>query len=304
MRGAKTIPLLPCFASLAMSLFVQVNAWSQNDDLLKEPSIAIFTGLINYQGDLNPNSFTLGRSKFSAGIGIRKPLSRWFTARAGFNFGKLEAADRYNRDYLKPRNLSFFTSIQEAYAGLEFHLLDINKTRFTAYLYGGLALFHFNPWADDNDGQKTYLQPLSTEGQGLAGFPSQKIYKLTQLALPFGAGIKYAVSDKINIGFEFSQRKTFTDYLDDVSSFYVDRSTLLAAKGPKAVEMAYRGLSTPTSSAPYPAHGEQRGTPSEMDWYYFAGLNVEIKFSALGNLFNGFGGRDKSYRQRCPRSVL
>jgi hypothetical protein len=288
---------------LLLLLFVQAYAWSQNDDLQKEPSIAIFTGLINYQGDLNPNSFTFGRSKFSAGIGIRKPLSRWFTVRAGVNVGKLEAADRYNRDYLKPRNLSFHTSIQEAYAGLELHLLDINITRFTAYLYGGIALFHFNPWAYDNNGQKTHLQPLSTEGQGLAEFPSQKVYKLTQVALPFGAGIKYALSDKINIGFEFSQRKTFTDYLDDVSSFYVDQSALLEAKGPKAVEMAYRGLNTPNASAPYPAHGEQRGTPSEMDWYYFTGINVEIKFSAIGNLLYGFGGRDKNYRQRCPRPV-
>ena len=35
-------------------------------------------------------------------------------------------------------------------------------------------------------------------------------------------------------------RKTFTDYLDDVSTFYVDQTILQNAKGPKAVEMAYR----------------------------------------------------------------
>ncbi len=77
--------------------------------------------------------------------------------------------------------------------------MDITKTRFTTYLYGGIAVFHFNPWAYDNDGNKIHLQPLSTEGQGVAAFPSQKKYKLTQLALPFGAGIKYAVSDKVNM---------------------------------------------------------------------------------------------------------
>ncbi len=68
---------------LLLFLLVQLNVLSQ-DEFPKEPSIAIFTGLINYQGDLNPNSFSLGRSKFSAGAGIRKPLSRWFTVRAGF----------------------------------------------------------------------------------------------------------------------------------------------------------------------------------------------------------------------------
>lgn len=297
MRSAKTFTFL-------LLILLPFSVWSQNSELSREPSITIFTGIINYQGDLNPNSFTFGRSKFTAGAAIRKPFNRWFTARAGFHFGKLEAADRYNRDYLKPRNLSFFTNITEAHAGLEFYLLDITKTRFTVFLYGGIALFHFNPWTYDNDGRKTHLQPLSTEGQGIPDFPSQKVYNLTQTALPFGAGIKYAISNDVNIGFEFSQRKTFTDYLDDVSSFYVDRDILLAAKGPKAVELAYRGFGSPASSAPYPAHGEQRGTPSEMDWYYFANLAIEIKLNVITNIFNGFGGRDKSYAQRCPKSVL
>lgn len=274
---------------------------AQYDEFPTDPSISIFGGVMNYQGDLNPNSFTLGHSKPAIGLSIRKPLSRWFTARAGFTFGRIEAADQYNRDYLQSRNLSFGTTLKEGYAALEFNFLDITKTRFTPYLYGGIAVFHFNPWALDNSGEKVFLQPLSTEGQGLAEFPTQKPYKLTQLALPFGMGVKYAVSDNVNIGIEFSQRKTFTDYLDDVSSFYVDRATLLNAKGPKAVEMAYRGLSDPNASAPYPTHGEQRGTPSEMDWYYYSGINIEIKLHSLGSLFNS--SRDRSYSQRCPRPV-
>ncbi len=100
------------------------------------------------------------------------------------------------------------------------------------------------------------------------------------------------------------QRKTFTDYLDDVSSFYVDYQTLLNAKGPKAVEMAYRGIPGQSPYASYPAHGEQRGTPTEMDWYYFAGLNIEIKLNSIGNIFGGIGSKDRSYSQRCPRRVL
>ncbi len=297
MRYMKTITLL-------LLLYIQLPATAQDGEFSKEPSISLFTGLINYQGDLNPNSFTLGRSKLAIGASIRKPINRWFTARAGFNIGHLEAADKYNRDYLQPRNLSFFTGIKEAYAALEINLLDINKSRFTPYLFGGIAVFHFDPWAYDDAGQKTYLKPLSTEGQGLSEFPTQKPYSLTQFALPFGIGVKYAVSDNVNISFEFSQRKTFTDYLDDVSSFYVDRQTLLNAKGPKAVEMAYRGIPSSNASASYPAHGEQRGTPSEMDWYYFAGFNIEFKLGAISNLFNGVGGSRRSYHQGCPKNLL
>ena len=296
MRCLKTISFL-------LLLFIQLNAWSQDEEFSKEPTISLFTGLINYQGDLNPNSVSIGHSKFAAGVSIRKPLSRWFALRGGINIGQLEAADRYNRDYLKPRNLSFFTTIKEAYAVLELSLLNINKSRFTPYMYGGIAVFHFNPWTFDNNGEKVFLKPLSTEGQGLSQFPSQKPYNLTQFALPFGAGVRYVVGDNIIIGFEFSQRKTFTDHLDDVSSFYVDRQELLAAKGPKSVELAYRGNALQGGS-PYPSHGNQRGTPTEMDWYYFAGLNIEIKLSSVSNIFNGIGSSNKSYHQRCPKNFF
>jgi len=297
MRYLKTITLLSL-------LSVYIPTIAQDEEFSRQPTISLFTGLVNYQGDLNPNSFTFGRSKFAIGATIRKPLNRWFTLRAGINYGHLEAADRYNRTYLKDRNLSFYTTLSEAHAGLELSLFNFNKTRFTTYLFGGVAVFHFNPWTYDNAGQKVYLKPLSTEGQGLTQYPTQKPYNLNQFALPFGIGIKYAVSENINVGFEFSQRKTFTDYLDDVSSFYVDHQTLLDARGPKAVELAYRALPGPYSYASYPPHGEQRGTPTEMDWYYFAGLNIEIKLNSIGNLFSGIGSRDKNYSQRCPRRVL
>lgn len=281
---------------VACLLFISQAASTQEFD--KSATISLFTGVINYQGDLNPNSFSLDHSHLATGLIIRKPLNRWFTVRAGFNMGKIEANDAWNRDYLKSRNLSFTTSIKEAYVGLEVTVLDISAKKFTPYIYGGIAVFHFDPWARDNSGTKTYLQPLSTEGQGLSQYPEQETYKLTQLCLPFGAGLKYAVSGAVSVGVEFSQRKSFTDYIDDVSSHYIDRDVLLAAKGPKAVEMAYRGGLSPVGSPLYPAHGEQRGTPSEMDWYYFVGLTTEIKFNALGSLF----GQGKSVAsQRCPR---
>ena len=157
-----------------LCLFFCRTASAQEQD--RSSSLALFIGTINYQGDLNPNSFTFRHSNFSAGIIFRKPLNRWFTFRAGAQAGTIEAADRWNRDYLKPRNLSFFTGIKEAHAGLELTLLDMATKRFTPYLYAGIAVFHFNPWTYDNSGKKTFVQPLSTEGQGLSQYPGQKPY--------------------------------------------------------------------------------------------------------------------------------
>jgi hypothetical protein len=268
-----------------------------SQEFSKDASIALFTGLMNYQGDLNPNSFTYKHSKFTTGLTVRKPLSRWFALRGGIAFGKIKAADRYNRDYLQKRNLSFTTFLKEAHLGLEGTLI---AGRSTLYLYSGIAVFHFNPWAFDIEGEKVFLKPLSTEGQGLPQYPDQKPYQLTQFSLPLGGGLRYALTESITIGIEISQRKTFTDYLDDVSTHYVDREVLLNARGPKAVEMAYRGNQA-SGSPVYPAHGEQRGTPSEMDWYYFFGTTLEVKLNRIRNLFQSRDAHVRSYQQKCPK---
>jgi len=283
---------------LLVVIFSTVNIHSQETD--KSLSVSLFTGAINYQGDLHPNSFTFAHSNFAAGITFRKPLNRWLTFRAGVHAGKIEAADKWNREYLQPRNLSFTTSLQEIHAGFEINILDISSKRFTPFLYGGIAAFHFNPWAYDNSGNKTYLQPLSTEGQGLSQYPKQKPYQLLQFSFAFGGGIKVAVSDALSFALEINQRKTFTDYLDDVSSIYIDRDILLQEKGSKAVEMAYRGGLSPQGSPQYPQHGEQRGTASEMDWYYFFGLGTEIKLNSFDDMFRH---SKKVSTQRCPKNL-
>ena len=283
--------------------FFSANSYPQNES--KATWLGVFIGKMNYQGDLNPNSFTFAHSKLTAAFTVRQSFNRWLSVKGGLAIGSIEAADRYNRDYLKKRNLSFYTTIKEASLSLETSLLDLSTTHFTPYVYGSASLYHFNPWAYDNSGKKTFLQPLSTEGQGLSQFPKQKPYKLTQLNVGFGVGARYAINDNMNLGVEFSQRKTFTDYLDDVSSIYVDQNALLQAKGAKAVEMAFRGDELPGGSA-YPNHGEQRGTPSEMDWYYFFGINVEMKFSAFTKFFKGVNNENSSaiHYTRCPKNVL
>lgn len=294
MKTLKIVSLLLCLHFCSRSYTQEID---------RSATIGLFAGAINYQGDLNPNSFTLRHSNFAIGFSIRKPFSRWFNLRAGITAGTIKASDSWNRDYLKSRNLSFSTSIKEVYAGLEITLLDLSSKKFTPYVYGGIAVFHFNPWAYDDLGEKVYLKPLSTEGQGLSAYPEQKSYSLTQIALPFGVGVRYAVSDALSIGIEFNQRKSFTDYIDDVSTHYVDRNILLQEKGPKAVEMAYRGGQSPLGQPQYPQHGEQRGTPSEMDWYYFLGLTLECKLNTFSSLFGSHFDKKGIASQRCPRNI-
>lgn len=267
------------------------------------PTIGLFAGAMNYQGDLKPNSFTFQHSNLILSLVVRKPLSRWFALRAGASVGKVEAADRYNRDYLQLRNLSFASGIKEVFTVFEADLLDISTRKFTPYAYGGIVIFKFDPYTIDANSTKVYLQPLSTEGQGLADYPERKEYKLTQFAAAFGGGIRFAITNCTSVALEFTQRKTFTDYLDDVSTSYVDQQKLLAAKGQQAADLAYRGDELPNGSS-YPGHGEQRGTPTEADWYYFVGMSADVRIGCikekLSSLFTTTNKNKGTYYKRCP----
>src|SRR6185437_13148643 len=138
----------------------------------------------------------------------------------------------------------------------------------------------------------------STEGEGfIAG---RKMYSLTQIGIPFGAGVKLALSDNLNVGLEVGFRKLFTDYLDDVSTTYVDKNLLLANRGQKAVELSYRGDEIKGGSLVYPDSGAQRGNPGSKDWYYFTGLTLSFR---LGNGLIGHGN-GKNADWDCPKTVL
>jgi len=180
----------------------------------------------------------------------------------------------------------------------EYNLLDLRQHKLTPYIFAGIAVYHFNPYSHDSTGRKVYLRPLSTEGEGLSEYPGRKPYALTQFAIPMGGGIKFRISDRVTLAYEIGLRKLFTDYLDDVSTRYVSQATLLAARGPEAVEMAYRGDEI-KGGASYPPDGTVRGNPKHKDWYYMSGLRVTIALNSL---------RIMEFRRRsgvldCPRRV-
>ena len=259
--------------------------------------INLFGGVSNYQGDLQDKPITLDQSNGAFGAGVKYDLTNYISVRAGFNYGRIEADDKRNKEILQRRNLSFQSKIFEVNLLGEYNIFDLSDRRFTPYVFGGVALFHFNPYAYDTLGNKHYLQPLSTEGQGLSIYPDKKPYKLTQFAIPFGAGFKFRISDNAVIGYEFGLRKTFFDYLDDVSTTYADPNILAAERGPIALAMSYRGDEVKIGDPNYPAEGSIRGGSKYKDWYYFTGLTLSI---GIGNNVSGiFGGRKGQLG--CPK---
>ena len=252
--------------------------------------LGLMAGVSNYQGDLAPSSVAVSVGQTHAAYGgfIRYNVNPFVSAKFNTYYGTISGDDAKSE---RPRNLSFRSDVLEFGLTGEFNILGYepyNLQRvFTPYVFAGIAYYRFNPKALHND---TYveLQPLGTEGQGLDGQDPK--YKLGQFSIPIGAGVKYAINDKWNIGLEFGTRKTFTDHLDDVGGHYYDNEALLAGNGELAAILANRSGSDIEA-------GTRRGNPDKLDWYFMGGLTISYNFADNGLV----GSRNRGGRKTgCP----
>lgn len=231
-------------------------------------------GLANYQGDLKAKAISFSQARLMGSIGARYDLSEHITARGYLSLTSLQADDKKGTATMQLRNLNFKTKISDLELGAQYSLFSFNDRWWTPYVFAGIGIFHFNPYTNNTNGSKAFLKPLSTEGEGfMAGV---KNYKLLQISLPLGIGAEYSLNEDMRIGIEFGYRKTFTDYLDDVSTVYVDQTSLLNARGQTAVDLAWRG--DEKTGNPYPAAGVTRGNPKYKDGYYYIAITYSVRY--------------------------
>ena len=232
-------------------------------------SVKYAFGVANYAGDLQAKAYTFNQCQLSGGIGLEYEISEHFIARADISAAKVSAADRHSGiPAQEARNLEFTSNIEEFALIAEYDLCSLKKYKATPYIFAGFGVYHFNPYTSDQLGDKIYLRPLGTEGQGSNG--SSK-YNLTQLNIPYGAGIKVALNEDIRLGVEVGFRKLFTDYLDDVSTTYAPLNDIT----PAALPYAYRG---PGGAAAYSTIvGQKRGNSGAYDDYYFTQLTLSFR---------------------------
>ncbi len=251
-----------------------------------------------YRGDLDAPSFTKNfkNTQLAYGGFIKYNLSGHFGIRGNVTFGKLKGDDAISdSEEDNRRNLNFTSSLKELGLMLEYNIMHYdpkdNDKFFTPYVTAGVAFFSFNP-TTTYEGNEYELQPLGTEGQGLPGYNTR--YNLTELSIPFGAGVKYSFNEKWSVGFELIWRKTFTDYLDDVSGVYADYDELLAGNGTIAAALSNRQGEYLGQSEPIiPEAGTPRGQGDVKDYY------ITAMFSIIYNLNSVFGGRGGG-GQGCP----
>lgn len=251
--------------------------------LFSQLEAGIMVGVSSYQGDLSPSNLKTSLGKFHVAFGGfgRYNINDFFTAKLGINYGTISGDDA---DEGRSRNLSFRSNFLEFAVTGEWNILGYQpyalQRVFSPYLFVGVAALHFNPRAE-YENEWVDLQPLGTEGQSMQGFEEK--YSLLEVTIPFGGGVKYAINDQWNVGVEFGFRKTFTDYLDDVSGNYVDEEQLIAGNGPLAAALANR------SGQPVQG-GQKRGNDSVVDWYIITGISLSYNFMDNGLV----GSRTKS----------
>lgn len=226
----------------------------------------------NVLADVNPEAthFTYGvfaQAYFGRGLSIRL---QWANGRVSGADSLAPDKDPFAQQRFQ-RNLHFSSRIREAAVLVQIEPLQFwgrseKKYLISPYLLAGLGRFQFNPEARLND-QWIALAPLATEGQEMNN--GHTAYPLTQWNLPAGGGLMVELSAKSCLHIEFLYRKLFTDYLDDVSTYYISPETRINARtgGVWREELADRRL---ISAA---ANGEEnlsnkRGNPRAKDSYF------------------------------------
>jgi len=265
--------------------------------------IGVAGGLSNYNGDLLDKLYHKKLTNGFIGLTVHYELQDQILLRGAYNFARVDGSDIYSeKEDLRMRNLHFESAISEFSIVGEYYLFNLYERRFSPYGFVGLGIFHFDPYTYDSAGTKIFLKPLSTEGQGI--YPDKKPYSLWQPTIPFGGGVKFAISENLRIGFEIGIRKTFTDYLDDVSTSYPDQNDLLAARGQTAVDFSYRSDEVPGGNAAFPTKATQRGGAEQKDMYYFTGLNIMFRPSFGGGGSSRNRGFGKKGKYGCPTVPL
>lgn len=298
MKTLTSAPLLLAAVSLAGSIFLtsKVNAQvlpSSARAARHYNTVSASLNAMNYFGDLAPRpaftSLRFGSTRPNLGVALSHRFAPRLTGRLSLSYGRITGDDQKAADdkdseaiYRYNRNIRFRNDIVEVAAVGMVDLFEnrgsyLKRRDLVPYIFAGVAFFYNNPKAPNEKGTYVPLQPLGTEGQTI-GVKSK--YKRAQISIPFGAGLNYRLNRQMNIGYEIGWRKTFTDYLDDVSGKYVNRDLLTgdAKYLSDPSNQAFKDKSNPNYrqfGGAYGVKDSQRGTTNEKDWYIVSGFNIQ-----------------------------
>lgn len=283
--------LLIAFISVSVILKAQIN------------QVGFGIGKSVYWGDLNAPEFSTNL-KNNGGLALQvhgKHLySNYLGFKVNFLLGKIKADDKLSGlDWQVARNLNFKSNLYELSLTGEFYIFGynplLNDNVFSPYITAGISGFYMNP-TTEYKGATYELQPLGTEGQGNGKYGNK--YSKYNLGLPFGAGAVIRLSESMDISFDVIARRTFTDYIDDISGAYINYNELASINGEMAAILSdrtpeYLGINEPLNRST----GEKRGGQDVKDWYFTAMVTFGFNLTDYESLTT----RKSRYKSNCPK---
>jgi len=263
-------------------------------------------GASNYLGDIGG----LDQSKRPFVLDMKMQETRWavgayaryrirdpWSVEAQLSWIRISGADSLTTRYdpRRGRNLNFRNDIIQLNVMGEwtfFENPDLGNTyryenAFSSYLCAGISVFYQDPSAYNpyryswnsqgqiqNGGGPLWvnLHPLETEGVR---------YHIIQPGIPIGAGFNFTIKKTYRIGMSITWTKTFTDYLDDISTQYPAANTWqkLGFSPQMQAEAAYFSNRTTAQSASEVGTdnytpGSQRGDINNKDSFITTTVDV------------------------------
>ena len=301
---------------LALAICLGACSWGMGQflsDAKWETGIA--TGPMVFMGDLGGNpgvgkpllkDYNIPSTRYEIGAYITCYPQPWLGIRFMITHGELYGSDALtnakNGEELsrKNRNLDFKSQLNEGLLMAEFMptvFLEDDPGQFIGKIrpYGllGIGVFHFNPQGSYTDSLGNtswqYLRPLHTEGEGFAEYPGRKMYSLTQFTIPMGFGARYYMNDRFTVSAEVLHRKTFTHYIDDVSTTYIDPSLfykyLPYGQAVIADNISNKSPMRSDPESPYQP-GDKRGDSSRDNAYFSFNFMVGIRIGPDPNPYD------------------
>jgi len=224
--------------------------------------LGVYAGESYYLGELNQQHFIPFNLAF--GPRLRYNYDQRIGLRASATIGKISGEDsNSSNSFNQDRNFAFTSQLIEGSIVGEFNFfpysaLDAKSYTTTPFFFIGMGVTNHNPKANFN-GILISTRNLETEGVS---------YNKNVLVIPMGVGLKMRMN---RFGFELSWgiRKTYTDYLDDVSTNYLESSSLNSnSQASISNTTQYENIDN-----------VKRGDQYTKDWYVFTGLTIFVNLT-------------------------
>lgn len=247
----------------------------------------ISVGASNYLGEFGGgegegrgfvSDLELSYTRWALGGFLRTKISNNISTKISLNYIRLSGDDvKSDNPGRRGRNLNFKNDMFELLLNGEFYIYKVNdvggsgrySTDFNLYLFGGIGLFYSSPKGQTTDGDWVLLKPLQTEGVS---------YNSLNFAIPLGIGFYYTFERKYRLGLEIGWRTTFTDYIDDASTFYANDYDGISNKTDQKL-LDQINTETGEEIGLLPTNfdaGSKRGDPENNDAYMTATVNFSL----------------------------